>query len=339
MAKQAFEKLNLITPYAEKSVDGNLLTDLGLFTRETSQTAKVEVDYLISEQSKLLEYTERYSSEVNDVSRDRAQNFSVEIPHTATSGKLNASDFQGHRKFGTDSETTALEMIAAEADRQYESFARSREAAFGRALFEAKVVDPHTNSGGLIDFQDVFGKQQGQETLRTGSGNIALEQMDNMKRSIRRKMGGMTRSMPGFICICDDAFYSEILWSPETGCMMKDGLIKGSFLFNNPEKAPGIEHFTVNGVTYIQNPNPDYKIEEGEAFLFPMTHKSVGSYARNIVGPASRHFDQAASGQIQDFYAYVLEDKLMNPEVYSEYSTLPIIYRPDFVSKITLAQP
>ena len=47
-----------------------------------------------------------------------------------------------------------------------------------------------------------------------------------------------------------------------------------------------------------------------------MTHRSVGSYARNIVGPASRNFDQAASGQVRDFYAYVLEDKLNNPEVY-----------------------
>lgn len=336
MPKQAFEKLDLITPYAEKAVEGNLLTDLGLFTRETSQTAKVEVDYLISEQSKLLEYTHRHGSDLNDVSRDRAQNFSVEIPHTAVSGKLTAADFQGHRKFGTDRETTGLEMVAAEADRQFESFARSREAAFGRALFEAKVVDPHSNNG-LIDFQEVFGKQQGKETLRTGAGNIVLEQMDIYKRNIRRKMGGMTRSMPGFICICDDSFYSEVLWDPVTGSMMKDGLIKGNFLFNNPEKAPGYEAFTVNGVTFIQNPNPDYKIGENEAFLFPMTHKTIGSYARNIVGPASRHFDQAASGQIQDFYAYILEDTLKNPEVYSEYSTLPILYRPDFVSKITLA--
>lgn len=57
-----------------------------------------------------------------------------------------------------------------------------------------------------------------------------------------------------------------------------------------------------------------------------------------IVGPASRNFDQAASGQVRDFYAYVLEDKLNNPEVYSEFSLLPVLYRPDFVSKITLGE-
>ena len=80
MPKQAFEKLDMVTPYADKKVDGNLLTDLGLFDRETSQTAKVEVDYLLAEQSKLLNTTERYGSDLNDVSRDRAKNFTVEIP-------------------------------------------------------------------------------------------------------------------------------------------------------------------------------------------------------------------------------------------------------------------
>lgn len=73
MPKQAFEKLDMVTPYADKKVDGNLLTDLGLFDRETSQTAKVEVDYLLGEQSKLLSTVERYGSQVNDVSRDRAK--------------------------------------------------------------------------------------------------------------------------------------------------------------------------------------------------------------------------------------------------------------------------
>ncbi|MGV4939214.1 hypothetical protein ACVCGZ_25710, partial [Serratia nematodiphila] len=114
------------------------------------------------------------------------------------------------------------------------------------------------------------------------------------------------------------------------------GLVSPNMLFNNKEKTPGFEYFTVSGCTVIQNPNSDYAIGEGEGFLFPMTHRSVGSYARNIVGPASRNFDQAASGQVRDFYAYVLEDKLNNPEVYSEFSCLPVLYRPDFVSKITL---
>ncbi|MET5152741.1 hypothetical protein [Serratia marcescens] len=34
MPKQAFEKLDMVTPYADKKVDGNLLTDLGLFDRD-----------------------------------------------------------------------------------------------------------------------------------------------------------------------------------------------------------------------------------------------------------------------------------------------------------------
>ncbi|WP_440495304.1 major capsid protein [Serratia sarumanii] len=336
MPKQAFEKLDLISPYADKALAGNLLTDLGLFDREISQTAKVEVDYLLGEQSKLLNTVERYGSEVNDVSRDRAKNFTVELPHVATSGKISSSDFQGHRAFGTDRETTALELIAAEGDRQFESFARTREKMFAQALFEHKVVDPHSNSG-VIDYADVFDKRQGNETLKTGAGTIALEQIDNFKRAIRRNMGGMTRSMPGFVMVCDDALFSAIKWDPTTGAMIKDGLIDPNFLFNNKEKAPGVEFFSVNGVTFVQSNNSDYAIGEGEGFLFPMTHRSVGSYARNIVGPASRHFDQAASGQVRDFYAYVLEsDKLGNPEVYSEWSSLPVVYRPDFVSKITL---
>ena len=148
----------------------------------------------------------------------------MEIPHVATSGKISSADFQGHRAFGTDRETTALELIAAEGDRQYESFARSREAAFGRALFEHKVVDPHTNDG-VIDYADVFDKRQGNETLKTGAGVIALEQIDNFKRAIRRNMGGMTRSMPGFVMVCDDALFSAIKWDPTTGAMIKDGLI------------------------------------------------------------------------------------------------------------------
>ncbi|EMB4112325.1 major capsid protein [Serratia nevei] len=335
MPKQAFEKLDMVTPYADKKVDGNLLTDLGLFDREISQTAKVEVDYLLAEQSKLLNTTERYGSDLNDVSRDRAKNFTVEIPHVAVSGKISSADFQGHRAFGTDRETTALELLAAEGDRQFESFTRTREKMFAQALFEHKVIDPHTNSG-LVDYAEIFGKQQGNQTLKTGAGTIALEQIDNFKRAIRRNMGGMTRSMPGFVMVCDDALFSAIKWDPTTGAMIKDGLISPNFLFNNKEKAPGYEYFSVNGVTFVQNPNPDYAIGEGEGFLFPMTHRSVGSYARNIVGPASRNFTQAASGQVRDFYAYVLEDKLKNPEVYSEFSCLPVIYRPDFVSKITL---
>lgn len=335
MAKQAFEKLDLVTPYADKKVDGNLLTDLGLFDRETSQTAKVEVDYLLGEQSKLLNTVERYGSEVNDVSRDRAKNFTVEIPHVATSGKISSSDFQGHRAFGTDRETTALELIAAEGDRQFGSFARSREKMFAQALFEHKVIDPHTNDG-VIDYADVFDKRQGNETLKTAQGEIALEQLDAFKRRIRRLMGASTRNMPGFILVADDDLYSAIKWDSATLSLLKDGLVSPNMLFNNKEKTPGFEWFTVNGLTVVQNPNSDYAIGEGEGFLFPMTHRSVGSYARNIVGPASRNFDQAASGQVRDFYAYVLENKLNNPEVYSEWSSLPVVYRPDFVSKITL---
>ncbi|MDF8317838.1 major capsid protein [Serratia nevei] len=176
------------------------------------------------------------------------------------------------------------------------SFARTREKMFAQALFENKVVDPHTNHG-VIDYADVFGKRQGNETLKTGAGTIALEQIDSFKRAIRRNMGGMTRSMPGFVMVCDDALFSAIKWDPTTGAMIKDGLISPNFLFNNKEKAPGYEYFSVNGVTFVQNPNHDYAIGEGEGagFLFPMTHRSVGSYARNIVGPASRNFDQAAS--------------------------------------------
>ncbi|AVU35685.1 minor capsid protein E [Serratia marcescens] len=337
MAKQAFEKLDMVTPYMDRQTPGNLLTDLGLFDRETSQTAKVEVDYLLAEQSKLLNTTERYGSDLNDVSRDRAKNFTVELPHVATSGKLNASDFQGHRAFGTDRETTALELIAAEGDRQFESFTRTREKMFAQALFEHKVVDTHTNAG-VIDYADVFDKRQGNETLKTGAGEIALEQLDAFKRRIRRLMGASTRNMPGFILVADDDLYSAIKWDSATLSLLKDGLVSPNMLFNNKEKTPGYEWFTVNGLTVIQNPTPDYAIGEGEGFLFPMTHRSVGSYARNIVGPASRNFDQAASGQVRDFYAYVLEDKLNNPEVYSEFSLLPVLYRPDFVSKITLGE-
>ena len=139
MPKQAFEKLDMVTPYADKKVDGNLLTDLGLFDRETSQTAKVEVDYLLGEQSKLLSTVERYGSQVNDVSRDRAKNFTVEIPHVATSGKISSADFQGHRAFGADRETTALELIAAEGDRQFESFARTRERCSRKRCLNTKL--------------------------------------------------------------------------------------------------------------------------------------------------------------------------------------------------------
>lgn len=54
------------------------------------------MDYLLGESSKLLATTERYGSDIKDVSRDRAKNFTVEIPHVAAPGKLNARDFQGH---------------------------------------------------------------------------------------------------------------------------------------------------------------------------------------------------------------------------------------------------
>ena len=108
---------------------------------------------------------------------------------------------------------------------------------FAQALFEHKVVDPHTNDG-VIDYADVFGKQQGNETLKTGAGTIALEQIDNFKRAIRRNMGGMTRSMPGFVMVVTMRYSVPSNGDPTTGAMIKDGLISPISCLTTRKKAP-----------------------------------------------------------------------------------------------------
>lgn len=115
-------------------------------------------------------------------------------------------------------------------------------------------------------------------------------------------------------------------------------MISPNFLFNNKEVYPGYEMFNVNGITFIQNSNSDITaIGDGEGFLFLSLNPAISaSPFVNIAGPASRNFDLAGSG-IMDFYSYAIADKLGNPEIFSEFSHLPICYRSDFVTKLSLA--
>ncbi|CAI2789917.1 Uncharacterised protein [Serratia grimesii] len=338
MSKQAFDQLDLISPFVSAPTTGNLLQDLGVFSRDESKTPSVQVDYLLGEQSKLLEYTERFGTDYNVTDRQRGKNFSVQIPHTTTSGRITSEDWQGHRKFGTNREEAKLELIAAEAAKQHESYLRSKEARLATALFENKVLDPHTNDG-LIDFTDVFGFQQGAAAITTGQLDNPLEQIDNAKRSIRRKMGAFTKTTSGFVALVDDELFAKVKWHSQTLALIQHNMISPNFLFNNKEIYPGYEMFTVNGITFVQNSNTDITaIRDGEGFLFPIIKPTAISASPfvNIAGPASRNFDLAGSG-IMDFYSYAIADKLGNPEIFSEFSHLPICYRSDFVTKLTLA--
>lgn len=329
-----FDNQDMSAAFEQPAVENHLIQELGVFGKDTSTTPKATVDYKLDEQSKLFETTERYGTDYNTTEVNRAKSFTLDIPHITATGRVTAKDFQGRRAFGSKDATEQMAtLVAAEAFRQHKSFLRTKEKMLSDALFYNRVSDKHT---GDVDFTQVFGFNQQAHQIDATVAAVPIESMKTAVKDIKRAASG--RQINRMVAVCGSEFMNTIKYHP---LIIQMGYYKTAptIYIDGKEISPGYEVFDLDGVTYIESNNPDYQVEDKGAFLFPVFKhdgRLGASPFMTIAGPASRDAVLADSSVIREFYAYSVQDKLHNVEVFSEASMLPVVYRPDFVSKLTL---
>ncbi|EPH7217915.1 phage major capsid E family protein [Serratia ureilytica] len=329
-----FDNQDMSASFEQPAMENHLLQEMKVFGSDTSTTPKASVDYKLDEQSKLFETNERYGTDYNTTEVNRAKSFTLDIPHITATGRVTAKDFQGKRVFGSKDATEQMAaLVAAEAFRQHKSFLRTKEKMLADALFYNRVSDKHT---GDVDFTQVFGFNQQTHQIDATVAAVPIESMKTAVKDIKRAAAG--RQINRMVAVCGSEFMNTIKYHPLTIQMGYYKTAPAVFI-DGKEISQGYEIFELDGVTYIESNNPDYEVEDKGAFLFPVFKHDTrlgASPFMNIAGPASRDAVLADSNVIREFYAYSVQDKLHNVEVFSEASMLPVIYRPDFVSKLTL---
>ncbi|MCE1984800.1 hypothetical protein [Enterobacter ludwigii] len=82
--------------------------------------------------------------------------------------------------------------------------------------------------------------------------------------------------------------------------------------------------------------DPTYKVSENSGLVVPRMTDSDYSFLRRIAGPCSRNQSYAVKGGVKDRYGWTSVDDDGMIKMQSEFSLLPLLLRPQWLTTITL---
>ncbi|WP_254185902.1 hypothetical protein [Pantoea sp. B270] len=229
-----------------------------------------------------------------------------------------------------------LDAVTASSPAMYDKYMRTREFQFARALFHNTVEAEFTQQP-QIDWTEEFGYEQATGTIETGIALDPLRSIDDAVSATKLRMGGWAGQLDGFILFAGSNTYRSIKFYPDVRQSIQYGVLDRDALFNK-EILPGFSTFLLDNVRVVEVTDPLYGVGSDQAFLVPKFSKPLSSEIALPFGyvatATSRNLDLAFAEPV-DSRIYSHQDKLRNVELFAESSILPVIYRPDFVNKLT----
>ena len=122
-----------------------ILTNLGIFQRDTTDQFKTSVDFLNAQADTIAPAAERFSnSQWGSTPKPKAANHLIELPLFPTQDIITAADVQPFRKYGSPLQASVLDAVTAKGLAHHERFAATRERMFAESLFA--IVSPIWNT-------------------------------------------------------------------------------------------------------------------------------------------------------------------------------------------------
>ncbi|WP_227627372.1 MULTISPECIES: hypothetical protein [Klebsiella pneumoniae complex] len=156
---------------------------------------------------------------------------------------------------------------------------------------------------------------------------------------MKRRMGGLASLLKGIYLFAGSNLFKKLRFNPSVRQLVQYGVLDPDGLVFNKEINPAFSYFVLDNVTVVEMSDTDfYGIGADQGFMVPVFEKPLSadqaSPFTNLVGPTSRNLDLAFA-DVVDFRIYSSTDAYKNITLSSEFSLLPICYRPDLVTAIT----
>ncbi|HCM9306946.1 major capsid protein [Enterobacter hormaechei] len=334
--RKEFEGLDLVGTLKDSKEGNYLIQDLGLFSRGTSSVPNARVaDIAAAEESKL-ESVSRYGTDTNHMKAASAVFRDAEIPVFHETGMVRPHDWQPLIDPETNQQMAITNVISERATQFERDYRRTVETSLAEALFERKVTAPHTDDGD-ISFDAAFGVRPGSFTLDASADSL-YQQLAKLRRQVAQALGGARNYSDRLYVLCDSGLYDAIATNKEIQAFIlhsvQQAQISGVVI---PNALSGFNTMSLGPVTFVDLAgDPTYKVEENSGLVVPrMTNPEV-SFLRRIAGPCSRNQSLAVKGGVKDRYGWTSVDDDGMIKMQSEFSLLPLLLRPQWLTTITL---
>lgn len=317
-----------------------LITTLGVFNdTQLSDSPTCQLDILTENAQRVAESINRYGAEWSTTIKPQVSTHAITIPWFGTSDRVTPADFQGMRKFNSaNTKESVDQLISDKFIAMYRKFLITRERYFIDSLLKNSVSVPFTPDAPALNWEAEWGYTQRTGQLNTDVSVDPMESIDIAVSETKRLMGSLVQNLDGFILLAGSSLYRRIKYHPQTSWNIKADVLSAKDILWHPDILPGFGSFKIGNVRIVEVNDADfYGVGTDEAFLFPVFSGASSDIAlpyTNIIGPASRHMELARGNEILPFYAYSTEDEFKCKNLYSEYSFLPVCFRPDLVVKL-----
>lgn len=335
--RKEFEGLDLVGKLEDIKEGNYLIQDLGLFSRGTSSVPNARVaDITAAEESKL-ESVSRYGTDTNHMKASSAVFRDAEIPVFHESGFVRPADWQGLISPTTNQSMAITEVILQRATQFERDYRRTVETSLAEALFERKVTAPHTDDGD-ISFDAAMGVSPGSFVLDASADASVYQALAKLRRQVAQALGGARNYSDRLYVLCDSGLYDAIATNKEIQAFIlhsvQQAQISGAVI---PNALSGFNTMSLGPMTFIDLAgDPTYKVEENSGLVVPRMTNPEMSFLRRIAGPCSRNQSYAVTGGVKDRYGWTSVDDDGMIKMQSEFSLLPLLLRPQWLTTITL---
>ncbi|SAQ11548.1 Uncharacterised protein [Klebsiella michiganensis] len=316
-----------------------ILTNLNIFQRDTTDQFKTSLDILNAQADTIAPAGMRFGSQWGSTPKPTASNHLIELPLFPTQDVITAADVQPFRKYGSPLQASVLDAVTAKGLAHHERFAATREKMFAEALFRHRVTDMQYTADGPMDWSEEFGYEQSTGTIYTGISSDPLESLGDEVSAMKRRMGGLASLLKGIYLFAGSNLFKKLRFNPSVRQLVQYGVLDPDGLVFNKEINPAFSYYVLDNVTVVEMSDTDfYGIGADAGYLVPVFEKPLSadqaSPFTNLVGPTSRNLELAFA-DVVDFRIYSSTDAYKNITLSSEFSLLPVSFRPDLVTAIT----
>ena len=328
-----FSYADYTNTFVNMDAKNTLLSTLNVFNdRQTSASPKVSLDIIDEVAQKVASSVNRYGSEWSTIPKRNASNHLIEAPLYAFQDRITAADEQPYRKPHSAKWVSVMDAVTSSAVAMHDKYMRTKEKIFADALFRNTVEATYTQQP-IISWEDEFGYQQATGTIKT-----SVSSGDDGLTAAKVRMGGLAGQLDGFILFAGSNVYRGIKYHPDVRQNVQFGVLDRDVLFNK-EVLPAFSTFIIENVRVVEVTDQAlYGIGPDESFLVPRFSRPLSSDIALPFGyvatATSRNLDLAFADPV-DFRIWSVQDKFKNVELFAESSILPVVYRPDFVTKLT----
>jgi len=338
---------DLVPAFSQTSQQNYLLQALGIFEKDGSSEIRVSFDRLAeSNQSLLNTPQKRYDFSHNSTQLGNASNYLVEIPYFLRSDQISAADFQkGKRRPGRSDEETYLDILGDYIEAHAKAHKRTVETMYARALFQGEVYTPFTetdNERKVIDYAASFDAPFMTETISLAPSTTfdVLEAFNGYLDRINAAADGLYSDITRVVVFAGADAYNKLRFHPS----MKEAfqyvspLAEGNIITQRRDLLPNVQTMSLPGLSVdvikVTDPLLTAFLASNEMVMLPIFRNGTSAY-QHVYSPASTNTRLARSGDLQEYYSYLIEKDLGEENIYSEAGILPVNHVTNMTLKIT----